>query len=309
MWKYLKEIENISKNNIPDLDTIVLASLEKLSEEEISLGDLDFKKALVVWSWNAKHTASIIHQNSDYLFADENNYKENLEKDWVDWVIIYSASGAKHAPIVAKYAKDKWFEIKLITCKNNSETEKIIGKENCIITPKIKEPYTYNTSTYMWWIIANTWENPKEILNIIENDISKQIERQNFYEYDWFLFAIPNKFAKLSSMIDVKFIELFGRNISRDIKTYEELKHAITVVPNKKELCIKFWQWEVYFENDVLTITLPENLGLAGFMAISYYIVWKIQRQMPPYFKDNIENYINALNKSWFTKNLEVIVE
>jgi hypothetical protein len=36
----------------------------------------------------------------------------------------------------------------------------------------------------------------------------------------------------------VKFIELFGRKIARDVFSYEQMKHAITVVPNKKELAI-----------------------------------------------------------------------
>tara|TARA_Y100001960_G_C14159390_1_gene580014 strand:+ start:461 stop:583 length:123 start_codon:yes stop_codon:yes gene_type:complete len=38
----------------------------------------------------------------------------------------------------------------------------------------------------------------------------------------------------------VKFIELFGRKIARDVFSYEHLKHAITVIPEEKELAIHF---------------------------------------------------------------------
>jgi len=308
MSKYLEKLNSISEENIPNLDLVVMWALELFSRKnDFFIDDFWFKKPVIIWSGNAKNTSKIIYKNTDSVFADENNYKEALNMSWIDWVVIFSASGWKHAPIIAKYALWLNIEVKLITCNSENDTNSIIWIENVIVTPRNLEPYTYNTSTYMWWILAKTKENPIEIIDFIENKLDK-ILPNNFYEYNWFLFAIPNKFAWVAPLIDVKFIELFGRNISRDIKTFEELKHAVTIVPNKKELCIKFGEDEIYYNWEILNIILPENIWLAWFMAIWYYIVWKMQSQMPPYFKDNIIQYISYLNKSDFGKNMKVIV-
>jgi hypothetical protein len=87
------------------------------------------------------------------------------------------------------------------------------------------------------------------------------------------------------------------------------MKHAITVVPNKKELAIWFWKWDFDFENDRLQIPLPENCDLATIMAIWYYVIWKIQKSYPDYFGDNIANYIKRANDTGFSKWLSVIVD
>lgn len=308
MKKYLDQLKNISEENIPNLDLVVMWALELFSlGNTFSFWEFWFKKPVVIWSGNAKNTSRIIYENTNAIFADENNYKESINMEWVDWVVIFSASWWKHAPIIAKYAVSKNLQVKLITCNSENDTNLIIWKENVLVTPKNKEPYTYNTSTYMWWVLAKTNENPAQIINFIENKLDKLLPK-DFYSYDWFLFVIPNKFAIIAPLIDVKFIELFGRNIARDIKTFEELKHAITVIPNKKELCIKFWNEEIYYSWDEINISLPEDLWLAWFMAVWYYIVWKIQSQFPAYFKDNIWKYISGLNKSDFWKNMKVIV-
>lgn len=143
-----------------------------------------------------------------------------------------------------------------MSCNENSETTKIIGRENTVVTPKNKEPYTYNTSTYMGWILANTRENPREILEFLEKTLPRYIP-DNFSYYTGFLLAIPNKFASIAPLIDIKFIELFGRNIARDIKTFEELRHAVTVVPSSKELAISFGEGEFYFHGNILHIPVP----------------------------------------------------
>lgn len=134
---------------------------------------------------------------------------------------------------------DRGLEVRLVTCNVHPEAEKILPTSNITVTPKNREPYTYNTSTYMGWVLANTRENPREIIDFIENTLSKIIP-DNFAKYTGFLFVIPDRFAGIALLLEVKFIELFGRNIARDIKTFEEMKHAITVVPCPTELCIRF---------------------------------------------------------------------
>ncbi|MDD3793540.1 MAG: hypothetical protein PHI37_01915 [Candidatus Gracilibacteria bacterium] len=308
MGKYFDLLKNTNEKNLASLDLVVMAALDLFSSNlSVNIPNFSFKKPVIVGSGNAKNTSKILYENKDVYYADENNYKEIISMNGVDGVIIFSASGGKHAPIVAQYAKQKNLRVKLVTCNENNETKEIIGEENIIVTPRNLEPYTYNTSTYMGWIIAKTKENPKEISDYIEQQLKTKIDI-DFTKYNSFLFVIPNEFANIAPLIEVKFIELFGRNIARDVKTFEEMKHAITVVPDPRELCIRFGKEDIYFSGDMIDIELPDFLGLAGFMAVSYYIVGVLQNQFPPYFKNHIENYISYLNKSDFGKNIKIIV-
>jgi len=308
MWIYKEKLNELSSNNILDLDDIVLWALDLFSEQkDFFIPEFDFKKPVIIWSWNAINTAKIIYEWKDVVFSDENDFKKALSRKDIDWVVIFSASWWKHAAIISKYAKDLWLDVKLITCNKESDSARILEEKDIFITPKNKEPYTYNTSTYMWWILAITKENPRVILDYLVNNFSKQIPR-DLSKYDWYLFIIPNKFALLQPLLEVKFIELFWRNISRDIKTFEQAKHAITVVPYENELCVKFWKWDLYFNWDILQLDIPDDIGYAFFMAIWYYFIWNIQKQHKPYFKENIGKYIEYLTKSDFWKWMNVIV-
>ncbi len=324
--KYIKILENQTENNLASLKEAVLWALELFILEwkkEIKLKN--FKRRVVVGSGNAIVTWKVIFQWTDVIFADENNYKQAIKMPNVDWVTILSASGWKHSSIIAKDVLEIWLETELITCTKNSKTEKIIktpplsetplekGRKNkknynIVITPKNPEPYTYNTSTYMWWILAFTKENPEEIYDFLINDLEKQLKDFDFSKYNSFLFALDSQFSNVWNLIDTKFIELFWRKVARDIKTFEQLKHAVTVVSSETELLIKFSEKEVFFENDILELKIPENIDKAWMMAIWYYIVWFIQNSREQFFKKNIKNYIDNLAKTEFWKGLSVIV-
>jgi hypothetical protein len=307
----LNTLRTFTENSLPDLDIVTLGALELFQENKPK--SLDFskhKKPLVVGSGNAISTAKILFENTSAIFANESDYKEKLEnKDLgIDSVYIFSASGGKHAPILAKAAKEKKIPTYLITCTNNSQAEEIVGKENATITKKNREPYTYNTSTYLGWVLAKTGEDPKEIQDFIETKIKPQIPH-NFIHYTGYLLVTPDKFVSLNPLFEVKFIELFGRKLARDVKSSEELKHAITVVPSNTELCINFTGNKVDFVGDELKIDIPEHFGQAAMMAITYYIIGFIQKQNQPYFKENIKEYIKRNSVGDFGKAISTIVE
>ena len=113
----------------------------------------------------------------------------------------------------------------------------------------------------------------------------------------------------VNPLFEVKFIELFGRKIARDVKTTEELKHAITVVPSNTELCINFTNKTVDFIGDELKIPLPEHFSQGAVMAIGYYVIGQIQKQNQPYFKENIKHYIKRNSVGDFGKAISTIVE
>lgn len=69
-------------------------------------------------------------------------------------VVVVSASGEKHAPIILNTAKDAGKQTLLI-----SSSEKSTGRDiadTSIIMPRVREPYTYNTSTYFGYMLAET---------------------------------------------------------------------------------------------------------------------------------------------------------
>jgi hypothetical protein len=304
----LKIINTFEENSLPDLDIVTLAALELFQENKPE--KLDFSKhskPLVVGSGNAISTAKILFENTNAIYANESDYKDKLNLD-IDSVYIFSASGGKHAPILAKAAKENNLETYLITCTPNSQAEEIVGSQNTIITQKNREPYTYNTSTYLGWVLAKTQEDPKEIQEFIETKIRPQIPN-NFIHYTGYLLVTPDEFVNLNPLFEVKFIELFGRKLARDVKSTEELKHAITVVPSNTELCINFTGKTIDFVGDELKIEMPEHFGHAAMMAIAYYIIGFIQKQNQPYFKEHIKAYIQRNAKGDFGKAISTIVE
>jgi hypothetical protein len=62
----------------------------------------------------------------------------------------------------------------------------------------------------------------------------------HFSDFTSFFIVLPDQFVLLREMIEVKFIELFGRKVARDIFTYEQMRHATTVVQDERELFLCF---------------------------------------------------------------------
>ena len=171
----LELIKVYNEKTLPSLCTVTLAALELFTKEGLPKIKFPvFKKPVIVGSGNAKVTSQILFSKSDAIFADENNFKEAIKRK-PDGVIVFSASGSKHAPIIADYSKKNKKDTWLVTCTPNSPAENILGEKKCIITKKNREPYTYNTSTYMGWILAKTRENPEEIYNFIKKKVVSTI--------------------------------------------------------------------------------------------------------------------------------------
>lgn len=288
-----------------DLDECVLNALELFSKEKLPKLDFKFKRPLVVGSGNAAATGRIMFEKTDAVFADESNFEMKLKAvEEIDGVVLISASGGKHAPIIAKKAKELGKKVVLLT--NN---EKALAKEfsdEVHVFPKNTEPYTYNTSTYMGMILAGTKEGPINILNFIKEKIDK-LNLPDFGTYKGYFLIVPEEFEGIKRMLQVKFIELFGRRIARDVETFEYMKHAATVVPSN-ELFISFGKEDKVNGKERLFIPLPNDADYGAMMAIAYYVIGKIQKAYPAWFKDNIENYTKEASKI-FGQEIKPIVE
>jgi len=312
-----KMAENIDRMNsftiddLPDLDEVVLAALEMLAERSIpEIDPAKFHRPLVVGSGNAEATGRIVFADSDAVFASESSIDEKLRfiAD-IDEVVIVSASGGKHAPVLATKARDAGKHVTLITSTPHSLAEQALapGEIDAHVFPKNREPYTYNTSTYMAMIAGLTREDPQAIREFIDQTIAR-LELPDFARFDKYYVIVPPEFSGMIRMLQVKFIELFGRNVARDVESAEYVRHATTVAPSD-ELFISFG-----VSNDTwgkpenrLDVPLPENAGYVAMMAVGYYIVGQIQKAKPQYFKDNIADYCQFIS-GVFSENIEPIV-
>lgn len=305
--KNYKIMQSFSLENIPELDTCVLGALELFHKEKIPEIKIDYKRPLVVGSGNAEVTGRIIFHDRDEVFASESTFEEKLKtiKD-IDGIIIVSASGGKHAPIIAQSAKRYKKPVTLLTNNKNADAKKYV--DSCFVFPKQREPYTYNVSTYLGMILGKTHEDPKEIYDFINSKINK-LDFSRLGDYDKYFLIIPSEFEPLKRMFQIKFIELFGRRIARDIETVEYMKHAVTVVTSQ-ELFISFGVENKFWGNEEnrLHVPLPKNFDYGGLMAIGYCVIGKIQKSQYPWFKENINHYIETVNKN-FKMSLKAIVE
>ncbi|KKQ27509.1 MAG: hypothetical protein US42_C0008G0020 [Candidatus Magasanikbacteria bacterium GW2011_GWC2_37_14] len=310
-YENLKTMQNFTLKNLPNLDVTVLGALELFIKEgvpKLNLGN--YKKPLVIGSGNGAVTGKILFAGQEVVLADESNYQIKLKNiKNIDGAIIISASGSKHAITLAKDFKKRKIATKLLTNNLYAPAKKYIAPNNFFVLPKNKEPYTYNTSTYLGMILGQTKEDPRKIKDFILNTIQKQIPK-NFKKYDSFYLIVPNEFEVTRELFVTKFDELFEPVVSGRVFTPEQSKHAKSVANNSKELFISFGYDNKLFgqKNNRLNISLPKNSNYATVMAIVYYVIGKIQEQHAPYFKKGIAKYCQNASKV-FGYEIKPIVE
>lgn len=307
----LEILKNFTEQSLPDLDTVLLGALEYLDDAvlpEIMVGG--FKKMLVVGSGNALTTGRVLFAHCNAIFHDESTYQDalTLEAD-IDAVCVISASGGKHAIEMVKTAVAKDLPTFLITNTKDSLAGALLDPSCVIRFPKIREPYTYNTSTYLGMLLAHGGEDPTTIHDFITEAVAPRIP-ETFAAYDAFFLIVPSEFDTLRDMFGTKFDELFGPLVVGRVFTLEQAKHAKTVVPSASELFISFGEENTMFGTEAhrLTLPLPQNAGPAAMLAVSYYTIGCIQKQFPPYFKDNIAKYAAEASQI-FGHQIPVIVE
>ena len=305
-------LRNFDINSLPNLDTVVLGALEMLAEEHVPTLDISgFKRPLVVGSGNAEATGRILFAETDAVFASESTVDDKLAHIAdIDEVIVVSASGGKHAPIIARKARDAGKHVTLVTNTPNSPAQQELSQSELTthVFPKNREPYTYNTSTYMSMLLGLTHEDPAALQQFIAEHIDT-LQLPDLSRYTKYYLIVPPQFAGIIRMLQVKFIELFGRNIARDVETSEYVRHATTVAESD-ELFIAFGEPNTMWgkpENRI-NVPLPADAGYVAMMAIGYYTIAQIQKAQPQYFKENITAYCQFIS-GVFNEQISPIVE
>lgn len=297
--------------NLPDLDTAVLGALELLADCSLPDSTVPYRRPLVVGSAGAATVGRMLFANNDAVFADESGVEQALSKSPdIDGAVIISASGGKHAVGIAKTLREKGIETVLFTNNTNAPAGEFVTQENVRIFPKNREPYTYNTSTYLSMLLADTGESTTDILEHIEKSVLRKLSRVHLGSFGSFVMIVPPEFREIREMFRTKFDELFGPHLNARVFTSEEVKHAKTVVTSGDELFISFGIENVHFglPKNRLSIPLPERAGYGALMAVGYFAIGKIQGSHRPYFKNNIVKYAEEASKI-FGQTINPIVE
>ncbi|MFZ2189335.1 MAG: hypothetical protein WA057_00160 [Candidatus Magasanikiibacteriota bacterium] len=307
----LQTMQNFTLKNIPNLDVAVMGALELFISQgvpKLNLGN--YKRPMVVGSVNAFFTGKILFENSDAILANESDYKQKFENiKGIDGIILISASGDKHAIEMARFFKEKNIETRLLTNNPKAPAKEYLDDDKVFVFPKNKEPYTYNTSTYMGMIIGHTGESAEDIYNFLKTKINPLIPN-NFSKFDSYYILVESRFDAIRDMFLTKFDELLQPKVSGRVFTIDQSMHAKNVVMSDTELFISFGIENKHYglEKNRLYFPLPNNANYATLMAVVYYVIGKIQSQYPPYFADNIEDYMKRAS-AVFNKEMKAIVE
>lgn len=282
--------------NIISLDEDVLKTLDFFSKNKPPQLDVgQFNTPFVVGSGNAYNTGLILFSEKAAVFADESNfktqveaYKEAIENKQITQAVIISASGGKDSIWEIELAKKNMLHSTLLTTKEDSQAARLADTK--YVFESIDEPYTYNTSTYMGMVLAVTKENP----DVIKNCVSALRFPSGFDKYRAYAFVVADKYLPICAMLDIKKDELFGPHLSLRAFTQGHARHAKFVNPWEEELVVSIGYKNEYFgePGHKWDIFPPNDLGFAGIMALTYYIIGKIQDSKPQYFKENIEKYV-----------------
>lgn len=305
----LETLETFTIESLPNLDVVVLGALELFQATSLPEKLPQFKKPLVVGSAGALAAGRILFADKQAIFADESSYKQALDAiPDVDGAVVISASGSKHAIEIATYLKNRNISATLWTNNPTAPASEYFDPACVFLFPRNREPYTYNTSTYMSMVFAKTHENPGAVKDFISQHVDKRLLR-NFADYGAYTFILPTAFGEINALIRIKFDEMFAPIVTGRAFTTEEIKHAKTVIVSGDELFISLGEENISFglTKNRLHIPLPDDANFGAVMAIAYYIVGKIQEAHPAYFKSNIVAYTQQASKL-FNQDINPIV-
>lgn len=305
-----KALETFDVSSLPDLDTVVLGALERFAVEPVPALTLSGgERTVVIGSGNAAVLGQLLFDTPGTRYATESTYQRVFDTAPIDTAVLISASGSKHAIEIAAACTERGIDTWLLTNTEGSPAAAHLDPSRVRVFPKNREPYTYNTSTYLGMLLARTEEDPTAIHQFITEQVAAALP-QNLGSYDAFYCIVPPEMLPVRDMVRTKFDELFGARVSVRIFTLEESKHAKTVVPSDTECFLSFGVQNELFGTPAhrVFVPLPENARYAAMLAISYFVVGNIQKQHPPYFKGHIAGYVADASRL-FGQTISPIVE
>lgn len=303
----------MNTNKLPSLASSLLTALDFFISQAVPKFSLKQKTMFfVVGSGNAYNTGKIIFKDSPVVYASESDfldklksYRKLIKNKTITEAVIISASGEKDAVWEIKAAKKQGLKTTLMTCSPNSNGAQ--EADEVIVYKKIAEPQTYNISTYLGMILSKTKEDVKKIKKFV-----KLIRlKAGFKNYKAYSFIVPDEYENICPMLEIKKHELFGPNLSIRAFTFGQARHAKFVMPSKNELVISLGKNKYFgLKEHRQEIKMPKNTDSALVMALTYYLIGKIQESKPQYYKKNIAKYCQEAPLAYGKKEpFPIIVE
>jgi hypothetical protein len=299
---------------LPNLDHVVESALAFFGDYEVPRLNLSaFHMPLVVGSGNALNAGQAIFSKQAAIFADESTfrsvlsaYSEAIEKGMITQAVIISASGEKDSVWEIEEAKANKLETWLLTCEAVSSAAKIA--DHVLVYRKIAEPYTYNTSTYMGMLLSAENDEAADILS----SLSSLHLPEKWAGYEAYAFVLPDEYAALVPMLEIKRHELFGPHLSVRATTAGQARHAKFVNRSEKELVIGLDGADIScfgFPEHRFEVRWPFK-SQAAMMALGYWLIGRIQAAKPPYFKENIKAFCEDYGPKAYgkTQRFDIIV-
>ena len=300
-------------SNLPNLNETVLAALDYFTKNKPPRLNLkSLKLPIVVGSGNAFNAGQIIFAGIPAIIASESNfkkilssYKKFIKDKIITQVVVISASGEKDSVWEIRLAKRTGLKTILLTCSPESSAAKLA--DETIVFKKLPEPYTYNVSTYLGMILG---AYPEEIKKIKTAILSLKLPK-NFKKYTACSFILPDEFAAIAPMLEIKRNELFGPYLSLRAFSFGEARHAKFVNNNDKELVISFGENKYFgLKKNRWEMKLPKNANYGLVFSLAYFLIGKIQEIKPPYFKKNIASFCQEAPRAYGSnKPFSVIVK
>ena len=299
-------------SRLDNLDVTVIKALEHFSANPPHPLSLDSSGwPIIVGSGNAYNTGLVIFGKQPAVIVNESgfkevirNYRPLIKSRVISQAIVISASGEKDSVWETKLARKAGLKTHLITCHADSTAAQIANQVTAY--ERLPEPYTYNVSTYLGMMLGASREKADRILSFL-----KKVSLPRFADFQAYAFILPDRFAAIAPMLEIKRHELFGPHVSLRAFSEGEARHAKFVNSWDKELVISFGPNKHFGETKSRQqISLPGWADNGLVMALAYFLIGKIQAVKPPYFRRNIEKYCLLGPRAYGQKKpFEIIVK
>ena len=275
------------KQKIKHLDFYVIKTLEYLEKWNFPKFKIEKnEKNIFMGSGSAACVAKLLAERFNGSTLNVSNYKrffKKISKESTASTYIISASGGKDAVNMAKFLNKMNLKPNLITCNESAPAEKLCNKT--FVFPALKEPPTYNVSTYssmIYWLFG---ENIKEIKSLIKN-----IKIPNLRKYKYIFFLAADKYDTIAKMTSRKIAESL-EGIGSNGDGFSNSAHGMLRQPNKDRLIFCLNQ-KYPFKENVYELKINSYLGL---MLATYYIIGKNQKEKDA--ENLLKNYQQTIKK------------
>lgn len=278
-----------SSMEIPTLDIVVQDALTLFEKGVPGFPTVPFSRPLIIGSANALEVGRILFRDVPAVYASEVTWERTADLYAPDGAVLISASGSKHATGIAAALSARGLQTILITHTVDAPASRSLSPEQVYVFPKNREPYTYNTSTYLGLVAAKEQSD----VPVVRSALEAALAGLPAVDATAYTFVVPHTYSLITYMVRTKFDELFGTALPGRVFHDEEFKHAKSVVTTDSELYVFFGDADdrvLYESARRVRVPLSEGSYLAA-LAVTYSVVGRIQAVSSPHFSKQLPTY------------------